>query len=176
MNRRFVRRIYFPRMILLVSALAPAVVEFLILVALTLGTLAYYYFAQGTWYLSQGTQLLLLPLPVLLSVLLAWSVGLWTSFPAAKARDVRFGMRYVLRVGFFLSPVIYPVSAIPEKWHWLVWANPMTGILENFKYAALGIGTWSPASLVQSGLFILVVMVPGLWWFYRCERLAADSL
>ena len=94
-----------------------------------------YYFARyGDWYLVLGPQLLLLPVLGLLTLLLAVSFGLFTSVWQTRAKDVRYAVRYAMRFWQFLTPVIYPLSQVPEEYRLLISLNPMTGYVETFRW------------------------------------------
>jgi homopolymeric O-antigen transport system permease protein len=176
LNRKFINRLYFPRMILPIASVAPAVVQCLIYLALILIAAGYYYLTQGKLYLVPGPNLLLALLSMGLSVALAVGIGLWTSVVGAYARDVRFTLRYVLSFWFYLTPVIYPSTYIPEKLRWLVALNPMAALVETFKWGMLGVGEFHLVPLLTAVATIVAVSAGGLWYFARAESASVDKL
>jgi len=136
----------------------------------------YYLFKDDRWYPRFSPELGWAAFAALLAVLLAVAVGLWTTVWQVKYRDVRFGLRYVTRFWFYLSPVIYPVSQIPPEHRWLLYANPMAPIVETFKWGVLGIGDFYGWPLVSACVVIAVVMTGGVWYFNQSEALSVDKM
>jgi lipopolysaccharide transport system permease protein len=177
LNRGILRRIYVPRLTALVAAIAPSSVNYGIYLCIVAVAVAGYWLADGVMYVDFEMDLLVALLGLLLMLLLALGIGLWTSVYAAQARDVRFGLGYVLSFWFFLTPVIYPVSAVPDSYRAMVYANPMTAPIEMVKYGILGTSWDVPdKALVVTGVSVLLVGMSGLWFFSRSEAAALDSL
>jgi lipopolysaccharide transport system permease protein len=175
-SRSLIKKVYFPRLIAPFSSVLPALVHFAIYMGLLLGAVTYYYFQDGVWYLQFGPRLLLGFVAVLLAVLFAIAVGLWTSVWQAKFSDTRMTLRYVTRFWFYATPVIYPMSQIPPEHHWLVYVNPMAPIVETFKWATIGVGAFYPGPLIASCCIIAAVFAGGLWYFGRAEAASVDNL
>jgi len=175
-NRRIIKKIYFPRIILPFAYITPALVECLIFSSLLLAAFAYYYWQSGTVFINFSPELWLIPLAVFMSILLALAIGLWTSVWGANVRDVRFVLRYILQAWYFFTPVIYPLAMIPEKWQWLVTLNPMTPIIESFRYGWLGIGTLTLELWMPSIVTIAVLLIGGVLFFVSKEAQAVDKL
>jgi lipopolysaccharide transport system permease protein len=175
-NRRLMRKLYFPRIILPIASVVPALSQFLIYLGLILGSVVYYFFVEGKLYLMLRPQLLLALTSAVLAVVFALALGLWTSILAAQARDVRFTLRYVLQFWLYLTPVIYPLSAIPQRLHWLVSLNPMAALVETFKWGILGVGQFKPYSLVTAMAIICLTVASGLWFFHSAETTSVDRL
>ena len=176
MNRRFLRRLYLPRLTLLLAALAPSALRFAMYMVIALVAFAYYGLVEGELYLELQAETLLLPAGLLLAVLLALSLACWTSVYGAYARDVRFGMGYALSFWYFLTPVIYPLSAVPENLRTLASLNPMTTPIEMVRLGVFGKGEVLASGLASTGLVILVIGGLGLWFFDRSEARALDSV
>jgi lipopolysaccharide transport system permease protein len=175
-SKSLIKRVYFPRLIIPFCAVSPGVVYFLIYIGLFFGALIYYLVAEGTWYLVLGPRLLWAGVAVALALWLAISVGLWTAVWMTYFREIRLTIRYVSRFWFYLTPVIYPISEVPEQYHWAIYVNPMAPIVETFKWATLGVGDFYPLALLTSTLIIGVVFAGGVWYFGRSEAVAIDKL
>lgn len=177
LNRGILKRIYVPRLTALAASIAPSSVNYGIYLCIVAVTVVGYWLAEGIVYAVFGPELLVALLGLSLMLLLALGIGLWTSVYAAQARDVRFGLGYVLSFWFFLTPVIYPVSAVPDSYRAMVYANPMTAPIEMVKYGILGSAWDVPGqALVVTGVTVLLVGLSGLWFFSRSEAAALDFL
>jgi lipopolysaccharide transport system permease protein len=172
---RLLTRLYFPRVILLPASTAESCVRLGIYAVLIVVAATYFYVVQGHWYLSLSAW----PLAIL-ALALSWSFalafGLWTSVIEGPARDVRYSVRYALRFWFFLTPVVFPLQFVPEKWRWLVTLNPMTGIVEMFRLGIFGEGDVNVMSVAVPLVAILLVGAGGLLFFGRAESRMIDSL
>ena len=107
-----------------------------------------------------------------LSLGLAWGLGLWLSVLNAMARDVRLSLRYVLMVWMYVTPVIYPVSALPEGWQFLATINPVAAPVELIKEGLIGAGDVELDAILVSIGVTLVACVSGLWFFARVAPIA----
>jgi lipopolysaccharide transport system permease protein len=173
---RLLTRIYFPRIIVL----APSTMYALLMVGMMVGLLVllsgWYLYQLGIWYLRLDGG----PIVALVLMVFAWlfalAFGLWTSVLDAPARDVRYTVRYLLRFWFFLTPIVYPLSSVPERWRWLISANPLTGVVEAFRWGLIGAGEVDVPSLAMSFLFFVAVAVGGLLFFGRAEATMTDRL
>jgi len=173
MNRSFLTKIYIPRLILPMANMAPAVLNFVIHLGIIVVAVLYYGIRRGEWYLTP----LGLPwafLAVLMALLLALGISLWTSVPAMVMRDVRFTLTYVLGFWLLLTPVLYPLPRT-GKYGWLLVLNPMASVVNTFKYGVLGLDAINPLDLGIALLVIGVVLGSGLWFFGRAEGTAADK-
>jgi homopolymeric O-antigen transport system permease protein len=175
-NRKLITKVYFPRLILPMSAIAPGLMYLAILLLVTVGTVIYYYRTQGVWYITLRPELLASVAAIVLSLTFTVAVGLWTSVLQARYRDIRYGMRYLMPFWMYFTPIIYPVTMLPEKWRWVVAINPMAPIVELFKWGTLGQGHLTVASLVTALVLITVTMISGMWFFNREEAASVDKL
>jgi lipopolysaccharide transport system permease protein len=171
-NRGVLRRIDVPRLVPLVSAIAPALLEFGLYLAIAAIAVAYYGVADGTIYLQSpfGVDGLLALAGLAILGLLGLGVGLWTSPFVAQARDIRFGFGYFAAMWLFLTPVIYPIDTIPEKYRPLAEHNPATAPVEAFKHALLGTAGPSTTSWLVSLATMAVLVAGGSWFFTSKER------
>jgi lipopolysaccharide transport system permease protein len=171
-----ITKLYFPRLIVPVAAVAPAVVYFGIYLALIL-LASLYYLARGHgWYLAIGPGWLISLLAAFASVMMAVFVGLFTSVWMAKFRDIRFGIRYVSRFWMYLTPVYYPMSQVPPDLRWVIYLNPMASLVETYKWGLLGVGQFPVVPLMTSLLVMLALGALGVWYFTRSEAASVDSL
>lgn len=174
---RVLTKLYFPRLILPLATLAPAMVEFGINLVLIIATLAYFLITEGRLFLTLGPHLLLLPAAAGLALTLAFGLGLWTAVLGAETRDVRFTLRYIMRFWFFLTPIIYPLALVPAEWRWLAAANPMTPVVQLFRQGIIGEQSEITGSQVTIAIGLMIVLLAsGLWFFSRAEAEAVDRL
>ncbi|MCP9485404.1 MAG: ABC transporter permease [Gaiellaceae bacterium MAG52_C11] len=170
MNRGLLREVHIPRLVVIVSAIVPSTIDFLISLGLGVLALGYYYarvqtlYLELTWWspLSIGAALILL-------ALLGIGVGLVTASAGARARDIRFGLTYGLGFAYFLTPVIYPFEAIPDAYKPLAQLNPVTGALEIFKLGLFPNEEVSPKAILVTIAAVFALWLPGLWLFQRRE-------
>jgi lipopolysaccharide transport system permease protein len=168
MNRGLLRQMYLPRLILPLANMTPAFLTFAIY--LTVLALAF------VWYGVADRRMYFAVAATVLSVTLAFAIALWTSVPALVARDVRFTVSYVLGFWIFLTPVMYPLSAVPPHLRSWMLLNPMAPIVESFKFGLLGIGGVEIWQLGVAALLVLVLLLSGLIFFARAEADAADKV
>ncbi len=166
-NQRVITKVYFPRLVLPVSAVLTGLVDFAIgfgvLVALTLG-----------YGLRPTAAMLWLPALLLLAVLTALGVGLWLSALNALYRDVRYVVPFLVQFWMLASPVAYPSTLVPERWRWLYGLNPMAGVIEGFRWAMTGHGEAPGAVVAASAAMVLAALLGGLVYFQRMESNVAD--
>ena len=132
-NQRVITKVYFPRLVLPISAVVSGLVDFAIgFVALLVVTAIY--------GITPTLAVLWLPVLLLLAVLTALGVGLWMSALNALYRDVRYVVPFLVQFWMFASPVAYPSSLVPQRWRWLYGLNPMAGVIDGFRWALTGHG------------------------------------
>ncbi|MGH9942233.1 MAG: ABC transporter permease, partial [Pyrinomonadaceae bacterium] len=167
-NTNLITKVYFPRMFIPAAAVGAGLVD-LSVAALLLVALAFYYGVALTW------ALLLLPLFVALTVLLALAVGMLISALTVKYRDLRHALPIIIQFWMFASPVVYPSSFVPERWRWLLALNPLTGILEGFRAALAGRGfPWGTIAI--SAAITLALLACSAYIFRRTEDTFADLI
>lgn len=166
-HQRVITKVYFPRVILPLSAVLSGLVDFGIAFTLLIGMTVFY-------GIVPTPAVLLLPFFLLLTVVTALGAGLWLSALNALYRDVRYAVPFLIQVWMFASPVAYPSSLIPEKWRWLYGLNPMAGVIEGFRWALTGQGQPpGPLLLVSTGA-VLLLLIGGLIYFQKMEGTIAD--
>ncbi len=173
-NRKLVTRVYFPRLILPASAVAPGLLYLAILIVVLVATVIALHQGEGVWYVTVTPRLFTALAAIAAALCFAVAIGLWTSVLQARFRDVRYALRYVTPFWFLLTPIVYPMSEISGRYPWLVALNPMAPIVEMFRWGTIG-GTF-PAHAGTSLALIVVTMATGLWFFNREESASVDKL
>lgn len=176
LNRRFLRRLYAPQLTMLIGALWPAMLNFVIYLAITLLAALGFLLSDGTWYPSFGLELILASAGCLLAVALALSLGLWLSVWGARARDIRFALGYVLNLWLFVTPVMYPLSRVPDGLRPILELNPMVAPVELTKAGLLGTPQPSATAMVSTVLAIALIGGFGLRFFGRQEAALVERL
>jgi lipopolysaccharide transport system permease protein len=166
-NQRVITKIYFPRVLLPLSAVFSGLLDFAIAFAL-LGAMALYY------RVTPGPWLVCVPLFLLLAMATAFGAGLWLAALNALYRDVRYVVPFLAQFWMFASPVAYPSSLVPERWRWLYGLNPMTGVIDGFRWALTGQNPPSALLVGASAAAVTVLVAGGLCYFRRVEATIAD--
>ena len=166
-QQRLVTRIYFPRLVLPISAVLSGLIDFVVAFAMLIVLMIYY-------HISPGRAVLLLPGFLLLALLTALGFGLWLSALNGIYRDVRYVVPFLVQFWMFASPVAYSTSLVPERWRWLYGLNPMAGVIEGFRWALTGKGLAPGPLFAASACGVLLVLLGGLFYFRRMEGTVAD--
>ena len=160
-------KVYFPRLILPLSGVLAKLVDFGIAMLMLVCLMAFYGFAP-TW------NILFLPVLILIMVASALGIGLWLTAMAIQYRDIKHALNFVVQLAMYASPVIYSANIIPEQYRYIYAINPMVGVIEGFRSALLGSGPM-PWNLVLVGvLSTTLILVSGLFYFRRQERIFSD--
>jgi lipopolysaccharide transport system permease protein len=176
-TRRYIKRIYVPRLIVLLSAVAPGIMWFCLYLTMFVCAVAYYAIAEGTLYIHIGAETLVALAGLMLAVLLAISLGLWTSvFGGLGVRDPRFIVHQILGVWFYLTPVIYPLRLVPDQLQGAMSLNPMSAPMEMVRLGILGDGQVETRGVLLCVGWILVVGATGIRFFNASESRALDRL
>lgn len=167
-SAHLISKVYFPRLVVPLSGVLSGLVDF--------GVAASVFVVLMVWYRVTPTPaILLLPLFVLLAMATALGFGLWLSALNVRFRDVNYLVPFLVQVWMYLTPVVYAVTLIPERFRWLLALNPMTGVVEGFRWALLG--AQPPGALFAvSVLITLAVLVGGAFFFRATERTFADVI
>lgn len=165
-NANLLSKVYFPRVLIPLSATLSALADFLIAFVVLFVLMAWYGIAPS-W-----TSIYLIPLTVLTAIA-ATGVGMWLSALNVQYRDVQHAIPFLVQLWMYATPVVYPSSIVPEKWRPLFALNPLAGIIEGYRSATLGRPMdWRLLSI--SALATLVLTAIGFWRFRRMERTFAD--
>ena len=167
-NANLITKVYFPRTIVPAAAVGSGLVDLLISTVILIGLAIYY-------KLGVTPAALMLPALIGLTVLLALALGMWLAALTVKYRDVRHALPFVMQIWMFITPIIYPLEVVPEKWRWLMFLNPLTGIVEGLRASMTGRGFDWP-SLSISALVTLAALFAAAYAFQRIERSFADLI
>jgi lipopolysaccharide transport system permease protein len=166
-HARLITKVYFPRLLVPGAAVVAGLVDFAIAFLVLLGMLLYY-------GVPLTARILTIPLFLLLAAATALGVGLWLSALNVRYRDVRYTIPFLVQFWLFASPVAYPASLVPRQWRLLFGLNPMTGVVEGFRWALLGRADAPDRIVVVSALTVIAVLVGGVFYFRRVEKDFAD--
>ena len=166
-GQSLIQRVYFPRIILPLASLLSGLVDFAIAFAVLLALMIYY-------GILPTLNMLLLPILLLFEIVTALGVGLWLATMNVVYRDVGYVTPFMIQFWLFATPIAYPSSLIPVQWRPLYGINPMTGVVEGFRWAVLGGGIGFEPTIVVSVIISLVVLATGLVYFRHYERTFAD--
>ena len=174
-NAAIFGKVYFPRLVVPISVVLSNVLTFAIQFGLLLCALAYFWI--GGFEKGFGGIKLVLVVPLLLYVsVLGLGVGIIVSAMTVRYRDLAFVVGFATQLWMYATPVVYPLSHIPSKWHWVFGLNPMTAPMETFRRLVLGAGTVTPALWLTSCTIVMAVFLVGLVLFARAEKVSMDSV
>jgi len=169
-NANMISKVYFPRLMVPVSAVLTSFVDFLISGIILLGLMAWYDFVPS-W------RIVILPLFILIAFAAALGAGLWLAALNVKYRDFGFITPFILQCAQYISPVGFSSSIVPQQWRLLYSLNPLVGVIDGFRWAILGgeAKLYWPGFMLSTGL-VALLLVSGVWYFRRTERTFADVI
>lgn len=173
-NASLFGKVYFPRVVTPISIVSSNLVKFGIQLSLFLGVFFYYLFTGST--IQPNATLFLVPAYVIITALLALGFGLLISALTTKYRDLTFLIQFGIQLWMYITPVIYPLSNIPAKYRMYVMLNPVTSLVEGFKYAFTGAGSFHANGLLYSSVFALLFFILSLAVFNRTEKNFMDTV
>ena len=168
-NEKLITKIYFPRIVIPMAPIFAGLFDFLISFAVFIAILVFY-------GITPGFALIYLPLFILLVVLTSLGVGLWLTALNVRFRDVRYTVPFLTQVWFYLTPVAYSATLIPESWQFVYRLNPMIGAVEGFRWALLNKAAPELSVLWVSAALSLVLLISGLFYFQKVEGEFADII
>lgn len=167
-NSNLITKVYFPRMIIPMASVGSGLVDFAIAFLLLVAMMFYY-------GVGLSVNIIMLPVLVVLTSILAIGVGMWMSALNVKYRDIRYALPFLIQLGMFATPIIYPTSLVPEKWRWLVALNPMSGQIEAYRAAIFG-KPFDWFALGVSIILTIVILFYSAFTFKRMEKNFADII
>lgn len=170
-NERLLTKVYFPRIIIPLSALATCLLDFLIAFGLQLLLFAYY----GQW---PAWSIILLPIWLVFNLCFTLGLGLGLGALNVRYRDFRYALPFILQLGMFLSPVGFSTTSIPEDWQWLYEINPVVGLIESFRWCLFegDINQFPLSSCTITLLWTIVICIVGFRYFRKTEHTLADII
>ena len=169
-NQSVITKVYFPRLIPPISATIVALIDFLCALLVYVGLLLYFQISP-----EPLGYLLFIPC-VFVTFIAASGIGMFLAALNVKYRDVKQALPFFIQTGLFLTPVIYPVTLVPERFQWILYLNPMTGVINTFRYTTLGIGEIDWKLTMVSVLMAIFLFVFGLIYFKVKEKEFADII
>jgi lipopolysaccharide transport system permease protein len=165
-SSNLITKVYFPRMIIPGAAVAAGLIDFGIAFVILVVLMAYY-------RVGITTGILMLPVLVVLTMLLALGVGMWMSALNVKYRDIRHALPFLIQLWMFATPIVYPSSIVPARWRWALAINPLAGIIEGYRSSLFGRGMeWRMLGI--SAVITVALLVCSAFAFRRMEKSFAD--
>jgi lipopolysaccharide transport system permease protein len=169
-NANLLTKVYFPRIIIPSGSIIVSLVDFFISFMIMVVLMLWYDYLPDWRFVT-------LPLFLLLASLFVAGAGLWFAALNVQYRDFRYLVPFVLQFGLYVSPVGFTSSIVPEKWRLLYALNPMVGVIDGFRWALLhGAAELYWPGLVLSSILSLMLLITGLWYFRKTERILADVI
>jgi lipopolysaccharide transport system permease protein len=163
------QKVYFPRIYAPVSAAVTPLIDFVLTMVIAFG-LFVYYGVLPSWHI------VFMPVFVLLALIAALGFGLWFTGIMVRYRDAGYALPFAIQLGMYLTPVVYPASFIPERYRWLLALNPVTAVVEGFRWTLLGTKPPSVVALMVSAGVGIALLIGGLYFFRRTERTIVDMI
>jgi lipopolysaccharide transport system permease protein len=164
---QLITKVYFPRVILPLSGVLAKLIDFCVAMIVLAGLMAWYR-VLPTW------NIIFLPLLVLIMVAAAGGLGMWLTAMAIQYRDVKHALNFVAQLMMYTTPVVYSATIVPAKWQILYALNPMVGVIEGFRAALLNTRPMPWEWIGVGGGSAAMLLVSGLMYFRRQERVFAD--
>lgn len=169
-NSNLISKVYFPRLIVPISAVVVSFVDFMISGIILLGLMAWYSYVPS-W------RILLLPLFIALAAAASIGAGLWLASLTVKYRDFRYIVPFIIQIGLYVSPVGFSSSIVPPDWRFIYGLNPMVGVIDGFRWSILGdVQQMNWPSFGLSVLLVIFLLVTGIAYFRKMERTFADVI
>jgi lipopolysaccharide transport system permease protein len=173
-NASIFGKVYFPRLIMPLSIVFSSLLKFVIQFGLFIVVVLYFTFVKNQ--LHPNWWVLMTPVLILLMASFALGLGMIFSSLTTKYKDLTFLLTFGIQLFMYATPVVYPISAMPQKYKWLVDINPLTGIFECFRFAFLGKGHFESSSLVYTSVFTLILLFIGIIIFNKVEKSFMDTV
>ena len=166
-SQNLITKVYFPRLIIPASAALAGLLDFFVAMSILVALMIWYQYLPGFG-------ILLFPFLIGLTFLCSVGVGMWLSALNVQYRDIRYVIPFLIQLWMFVSPVIYPVSMVTEKYRWLLALNPMGGVINAYRASLLGHKPIEWQYLTISSVIIVIIFISGLYYFRRMEKTFAD--
>ncbi|OFY33219.1 MAG: ABC transporter permease [Bacteroidetes bacterium GWF2_38_335] len=174
-NQQVFGKVYFPRMVVPLSITISNLIRFFIQFVIFLMVYFYYFFDKSSVILP-NQYIVLVPVLLIMTAGLSLGFGIIFSSLTTKYRDLNFLLQFAVQLWMYITPVIYPLNSIPSDSRWIIALNPMTSIVESFRFAFLGQGYFSWIYLLYSFCFMIVLLLVGLIIFNKVEKGFMDTV
>lgn len=173
-NSAMMGKVYFPRLIMPISIVVSALMKFAIQFTLFIIMVLYFTLIEN----SLNPNLWILATPFLLILMASFSLGMGMIFSSltTKYKDLVFLLTFGIQLFMYATPVVYSLSSVPDKYKWIILANPLTPIFECFRYGFLGVGSFDSFSLIISSSYIIIILVVGILVFNKVEKNFMDTV
>jgi len=168
-SANLIKKVYFPRLVVPISAVLSGVVDFILAFIVLLAMMLFF-------GITPTARVIWLPALLLLALVTSLGVGLWLSAMNVQFRDVRYAVPFLINAWMFATPIAYPSSLLPEPWQTLYGLNPMAGVVEGFRWALLDTDTAPGPMILLSAGAAVVILVSGAFYFRRMEKTFADVM
>ena len=168
-NQHLISKVYFPRLLLPLSALVAPALE-VVIMTFVLAVMMWYY------HISPSGTLWVVPMLVIFAAVTAFGAGLWVSALSVRFRDISHAHQFITQVWFFSTPIVYPDELVPEGWLWLYRMNPMTEVVAGIRSVLLGVGHISVTTALYPALLAALLLVSGLYLFQCVDREYVDTV
>jgi lipopolysaccharide transport system permease protein len=168
-SRELIAKVWFPRMIIPIAAVIPPAIDFIpaFIVALIV---------QLAYGVVPPIQILLIPFLAVLTLLVALGIGMWLSALNVRYRDIRLAVPFLIMVGLFVTPIVYPFDSVPDSVQPIYALNPMVGVLESYRWMLYPDADWPGPLILIPLATAAILLVSGAWFFARSERTFADVI
>jgi len=168
-NSNLINKVYFPRLVLPVSAVIVGTIDFLVAFLMLLIMMLFY-------GIIPTMAVFLLPFFILLTLITSLGIGIWIATLNVKFYDLRNALPFIIQAWMFATPIAYPSSLLEEPWRSIYGLNPMSGVVEGFRWALLGTETSPGGILIVSSLTACMILIAGMFYFKRVEPTFSDFL
>ena len=168
-SQALITKIYFPRLIIPISKSIVGFIDFAVSFLMLIVLMIYFRFIPSS-------NIIALPLLILAVIALSLGVGIWLSALTIRFRDIQYVIPFMVQIGLYLTPVAYPSSIIPSQYKSLYYLNPMAGIIDGFRWSLLNSPLPDSRYLFYSVAITLLILVSGVYYFRRVERVMADII
>jgi lipopolysaccharide transport system permease protein len=168
-NSNLITKVYFPRMTMPIASVLGCILDFILSFIVLIGMIFYY-------GLMPSIHLIWLPFFLLLAFFTSLGASFWLSALYVKFHDVRHIIPFLTQIWLFATPIAYPSSLLPEPWYTIYGINPMTGVVEGFRWALLGTNTGPGPIIIVSSLVSMALLLSGAFYFRRMEKTFADII
>jgi lipopolysaccharide transport system permease protein len=168
-NRALVTKVYFPRVLLPLAGVTVPIVDFMLAFVVLVGMMAWF----SVW---PSLAIVLAPFFLLMGLVTALGVGLFLSAVNVRYRDVPYAIPFLIQIWLYVSGVVYAISALPERWQWVLALNPMTAVINGFQWGVVDTAPPELGKTLVSIASMLTMFIVGLWYFRRSEPRFADTI